>query len=56
MQEVWETQVWFLGGEDSPEKEMATLSTSLPWEIPWTEEPAGLQFIASQKSWSQFSD
>ena len=24
-------------------KEMATHSSSLPWEIPWTEEPGGLQ-------------
>ena len=31
------------------EKEMATLSTILAWEIPWTEEPAGLQSMGLQK-------
>ena len=39
-----------LGWEDSPEKEMATLSISLAWEIPWTGEPGGLQSMGSQKS------
>ena len=34
-----ETQVLSLGGEDSLEKEMATHSSILTWEIPWTEEP-----------------
>ena len=29
-------------GEDPLEKEMATHSTILAWEIPWTEEPGGL--------------
>ena len=37
-----ETWVWFLGQEDSLEKKMATHSTILAWEIPWTEEPGGL--------------
>ena len=40
-----ETQVWFLGREDPLEKEMATCSSILAWEIPWTEEPGGLQSI-----------
>ena len=31
------------GSERSPEKEMATHSSILAWEIPWTEEPGGLQ-------------
>ena len=31
-----------LGGEDSSEKEIATHSNILAWEIPWTEEPGGL--------------
>ena len=31
------------------EKEMATQSTTLAWEIPWTEEPGGLQSMESQK-------
>ena len=47
MQEVW---VWSLGQEDPLEKEMATHSTILAWEIPWTEEPGGLQSMESQKS------
>ena len=37
-----ETQVWSLGQEDLPEEEMATCSSILAWEIPWTEEPGGL--------------
>ena len=36
--EMW---VQFLDLED-PEKEMATCSGILAWEIPWTEEPGGL--------------
>ena len=31
-----------LGQEDSLEKEVAVHSSILAWEIPWTEEPAGL--------------
>ena len=38
------------------EKEMATHSSILAWEIPWTEEPGGLQSMRSQKSQTQFSD
>jgi len=38
-----ETQVQFLGHEDPLEKEMATYSSIFAWEIPWTEEPGGLQ-------------
>ena len=45
-----ETQVGSLGGEDPLEKEMATHSTILAWEIPWTEEPGGLQSMGSQNS------
>ena len=37
-----ETEVSSLGGEDSLEKEKATHSSTLAWEIPWTEEPGGL--------------
>ena len=36
MQETW---VQFLGQEDPLEKAMATHSSILAWEIPWTEEP-----------------
>ena len=45
-----ETQVQSLGGEDPLEKEMATYSSILAWEIPWTEELDGLQSMGSQKS------
>ena len=31
------------GREDPPAKGMATHSSVLAWEIPWTEEPGGLQ-------------
>ena len=41
-------QVPSLGWEDSPEKEMATHSSILAWNIPWREEPGGLQSIALQ--------
>ena len=45
-----EMQVNFLGREDPLEKEMATHFSILAWEIPWTEEPGGLQSKGSQKS------
>jgi len=45
-----ETQGRSLGQEDPLEKEMATLSSILAWEISWTEEPDWLQFVGSQKS------
>ena len=40
---VGETEVQSLGQEDPLEKEKATHSSILAWEIPWTEEPDGLQ-------------
>ena len=46
-----ETQIRSLGWEDLLEKEMANHSIILPWKIPWTEKPAGLQSI-SPKSWT----
>ena len=39
-----EMQVPSLSQEDPLEKEMATHSSLLAWEISWTEEPGGLQF------------
>ena len=45
-----ETLLRFLGGEDPLEKEMATHSSFLAWEIPWTEEPGGLQRMGSQEA------
>ena len=37
-----ETQVLSLGREDPLEKEIATHSSIIAWEISWTEEPGGL--------------
>ena len=45
-----ETQVQSLGQEGPLEKEMATHSRILAWEIPWTEKPGGLQSMGSKKS------
>ena len=45
-----ETQFPSLGWEDPMEEEMATHSSILAWEIPWTEEPGGLQSMGLQKS------
>ena len=47
MQETW---LRSLGGEDPLEKEMATHFSILAWEIPWTEEPGGLQSMGLQES------
>ena len=45
MQETQESWVQFLGWEDPLEEEMAIHSSILAWEIPWPEEPGGLQSI-----------
>ena len=45
---VWESQVQSLDWEDPLEKGMETHSSILTWEIPWTEEPGGLQFMGLQ--------
>ena len=44
-----ETWLQSLGGEDPLEKEMATHSSVLAWEILWREEPGGLQSMGSQR-------
>ena len=44
-----ETGVQSLGWEDPLEKKMATHSSILAWEIPWTEEAGGLQSTGSQR-------
>ena len=46
MQETW---VRSLGWEDPLEEGMATHSSILAWEIPWTEEPGRLQSIKRQR-------
>ena len=48
MQEPQEMQVHSLGREDPVEEEMATHSSILAWEIPWTEEPGRLQSMGPQ--------
>ena len=49
MQEVQEMKARSLGWEDPLEKKMATHPTIPAWEIPWTEEPGGLQSMGSQE-------
>ena len=44
-----ETQFQSLGQEDLLEKEMATHSSILAWEFPWTEEPGGPQTVGFQE-------
>ena len=50
-----ETRVWSVGREDPLEKQKATQTSNLAWEIPWTEEPGGLQSTVRQESraWQQ---
>ena len=45
-----ELQVQSLGQKDPLEEEMATCSSILAWEIPWTEKPGGLQPMGSQRA------
>ena len=47
---VQETWVQSLDQEDPLEEAMATHSSILACEIPWTEEPGGLQFTELQQS------
>ena len=50
MQETWVQSPGSIPGQEDPlEKEMATHSSILAWEIPWAEEPVGLQFMGSQE-------
>ena len=46
---IQEIQVPALGQEEPQEKKTATHFSILAWEIPWTEEPRGLQSMGSQK-------
>ena len=46
MQETW---VQSVGQRDPLEKERAIHSSILAWEIPWTEEPGGLQSVELQR-------
>ena len=51
-----ETQVQSLDEKEPLEKEMAIHSSILTWEIPWTEEPGGLQSVGLQKSQTRLND
>ena len=46
---MWEIRLRSLGWEDPLEKEMVTHPSILAWEIPWTEEPGGLQSTGLQE-------
>ena len=52
MRETW---VQFLGGEEPLEKGVATHSSILAWEIPWTEEPDGATVHRSQRDTTELS-
>ena len=49
VKETWEAQVQSLGSEEPLEKEMATHSSILAWEIPRTEEPGRIQSMGPQR-------
>ena len=49
MQEMQEMWAQSLGREDPREEEMATDSSTLAWEFPWTEEPSELQSMGSKR-------
>ena len=46
MKETW---VCSLGQEDPLQEKMVTHSSILAWEIPWIEEPGGLQSMGLQE-------
>ena len=48
-----ETRVLSRGGEELLGRGMATRSSTLAWEIPWTEELGGLQSVGLQQSLTQ---
>ena len=49
MQEMQEMQATSLGWDDPLKKEMTTHSGILAWEVPWTEEPGGLESMGLQR-------
>ena len=54
--QMWTCLVQSLGQEDPLEKDMATHSSILAWEIPWTEGPGGLLSTGSQRVGCHWSD
>ena len=55
LHEMQETRLPALGQEDPLEMEMATHSSILAWEIPWTEEPGWLESMGLHRV-GQLSD
>ena len=53
---IQDTWIRSQGWEELLEKGTATHSSILAWEIPWTEEPGGLQSIRVSKSWTWLSN
>ena len=53
VQEIW--GFGLVGQEDPLEEETATHSSILAWEIPWTEEPGGLQSMGLQRDTTKHS-
>ena len=51
-----ETGVLIAGSGTSPGEGNDNHSSILAWEIPWTEELGGLQYMGLQKGWAQLSD
>ena len=51
-----EMRVLPLGREDPLEEEMATHCSTLAWRSPWTEEPGGLQPMASHRVVTQINN
>ena len=51
-----EMRIQSLGWEDFLEEKMATHSSILVWEILWTEDPGGLQYMGSQKNQTGLSN
>ena len=49
VQELQEMRLRSLSQGDPLEEEMATHSSILAWEIPWTEDPGGLQSMGPQR-------
>ena len=45
-----------MGQEDALEKKTATCFSILAWEMLWTEELGGLEYMGSQKCWTGLSD
>ena len=56
MQEPQEMWVRSLAWEEALEESMATHSSILAWEIPWTMEPGQTALHGSQNSWMQLCD